>query len=153
MSDEEEVVQEEQINFLKLGTNGIFVSMFIFFFGEELAGLGFACCISSIVLLIAGASQSANKAVNRYSTSMLQSVEQKDASNELPINMLENGLENKTLNPEQFLTPEILGHFENKGTIENLSTEDLRLVAQASGISKIEAEDSNRETIMSQLQN
>ncbi len=153
MSDEEEVVQEEQINFLKLGTNGIFVSMFIFFFGEELAGLGFACCVSSIVLLIAGASQSANKAVNRYSTSMLQSVEQKDASNELPINMLENGLENTTLNPEQFLTPEILGHFENKGTIENLSTEDLRLVAQASGISKIEAEDSNRETIMSQLQN
>ena len=30
MADMEEVVPEEQINFLKLGTNGIFVSMFIF---------------------------------------------------------------------------------------------------------------------------
>ena len=76
MADMEEVVPEEQINFLKLGTNGIFVSMFIFFFGEELAGLGFACCFSSVILLMVGGFQSANKSITQYSTSMLQSVEQ-----------------------------------------------------------------------------
>lgn len=153
MADMEEVVPEEQINFLKLGTNGIFVSMFIFFFGEELAGLGFACCFSSVILLMVGGFQSANKSITQYSTSMLQSVEQKDIPNEIPVDLSGEVLENTTLNPEQFLTPEILSHFENKGTIENLSTEDLRLVAQASGISKVEARNSNRETIMSQLQN
>ena len=152
MADMGEVVPKEQINFLKLGTNGIFVSIFIFFFGEELVGLGFACCSLSVILLMVGGFQSANKSITQYSTSMLQSVEQKDIPSEIPVNFSE-GLENTTLNPEQFLTPEILSHFENKGTIENLSTEDLRLVAQASGISKVEAKNSTRETIMSQLQN
>ena len=76
MADMEEVVPNEQINFLKLGTNGIFVSIFIFFFGEELAGLGFACCASSVILLMVGGLQSANKSITQYSTSMLQSVEQ-----------------------------------------------------------------------------